>query len=240
MFDMHRVELDWGGRKLTLETGRVARQADGAVLATYGETTVLAAVVAAKQPKEGIDFLPLNVNYTEKYYAAGRIPGGYFKRERGPTEKDTLTSRLIDRPVRPLFADGWRCETQVIVTVLSHDLENDPDILAMVAASAALTLSGAPFMGPIGAARVAFINNEFVLNPQIDEMADSALELVVAGTADAVLMVESEAKELSEDIMLGAVMFGQKHFQPVLDAIVKLAERAAKEPWELKVDTSGE
>ncbi len=165
MFDMHRVELDWGGRKLTLETGRVARQADGAVLATYGETTVLATVVAAKQPKEGIDFLPLTVNYTEKYYAAGRIPGGYFKRERGPTEKDTLTSRLIDRPIRPLFADGWRCDTQVIITVLSHDLENDPDIVAMVAASAALTLSGAPFMGPIGGARVGFINNEYVLNP---------------------------------------------------------------------------
>src|SRR6478609_2492342 len=175
MFDMHRVELDWGGRKLTLETGRVARQADGAVLATYGETTVLAAVVAAKQPKEGIDFLPLTVNYTEKYYAAGRIPGGYFKRERGPTEKDTLTSRLIDRPIRPLFADGWRCDTQVIITVLSHDQENDPDIVAMVAASAALTLSGAPFMGPIGGARVAFVNNEYVLNPTIDEMKDIQL-----------------------------------------------------------------
>ena len=172
MFDIHRVQLDWGGRQLTLETGKVARQADGAVMATYGETTVLAAVVAAKQPKEGIDFLPLTVNYTEKYYAAGRIPGGYFKRERGPTEKDTLTSRLIDRPIRPLFADGWRCDTQVTITVLSHDQENDPDIVAMVAASAALTLSGAPFMGPIGAARVGFINNEYVLNPQIDEMTD--------------------------------------------------------------------
>jgi len=172
MFDLHRVELDWGGRKLTLETGRMARQADGAVLATYGETTVLAAVVAAKQPKEGIDFLPLTVNYTEKYYAAGRIPGGYFKRERGPTEKDTLTSRLIDRPIRPLFADGWRCDTQIIITVLSHDLENDPDIVAMIAASAALTLSGAPFMGPVGGARVGFINNEYVLNPQLDEMIE--------------------------------------------------------------------
>src|SRR5499426_1446106 len=235
MFDMHRVELDWGGRKLTLETGRVARQADGAVLATYGETTVLAAVVAAKQPKEGIDFLPLTVNYTEKYYAAGRIPGGYFKRERGPTEKDTLTSRLIDRPIRPLFAEGWRCDTQVIVTVLSHDLENDPDIVAMVAASAALTLSGAPFMGPIGAARVGFINNEYVLNPQYDEMPETQLDLVVAGTQDAVLMVESEAKELPEEVMLGAVMFGHRHFQPVIDAIIRLAEKAAKEPRDFQV-----
>jgi polyribonucleotide nucleotidyltransferase len=230
MFDIHRVELDWGGRTLTLETGKVARQADGAVIATYGETTVIATVVAAKKPKEGIDFLPLTVNYTEKYYAAGRIPGGYFKRERGPTEKDTLTSRLIDRPIRPLFAEGWRCDTQVIVTVLSHDQENDPDILGMVAASAALTLSGAPFMGPIGGARVGFTNNEYVLNPTIDEMKESQLDLVVAGTQDAVLMVESEAKELSEEIMLGAVMFGHRHFQPVIQAIIQLAEKAAKEP----------
>ena len=230
MFDIHRVELDWGGRKLTLETGKVARQADGAVIATYGETTVIATAVAAKQPKPGIDFLPLTVNYTEKYYAAGRIPGGYFKRERGPTEKDTLTSRLIDRPIRPLFADGWRCDTQVIITVLSHDQENDPDIVAMVAASAALTLSGAPFMGPIGGARVAFVNNEYVLNPTIDEMKESQLDLVVAGTQDAVLMVESEAKELSEEIMLGAVMFGHRHMQPVIQAIIQLAEKAAKEP----------
>jgi len=235
MFNIHRVQLDWGGRKLTLETGRLARQADGAVFASYGETTVLAAVVAAKQPKEGIDFLPLTVNYTEKYYAAGRIPGGYFKRERGPTEKDTLTSRLIDRPIRPLFADGWRCDTQVTVTVLSHDQENDPDIVAMIAASAALTLSGAPFMGPIGGARVGFINNEYVLNPALDEMPESQLDLVVAGTQDAVLMVESEAKELSEEVMLGAVMFGHRHFQPVIEAIIKLAEKAAKEPRELTV-----
>src|SRR5580658_4415603 len=235
MFDIHRVQLDWGGRNLTLETGRIARQADGAVLATYGETSVLAAVVAAKQPKEGIDFLPLTVNYTEKYYAAGRIPGGYFKRERGPTEKDTLTSRLIDRPIRPLFADGWRCDTQVTITVLSHDQENDPDIVAMVAASAALTLSGAPFMGPIGGARVGFINNEYVLNPTLDEMKESQLDLVIAGTQDAVMMVESEAKELSEEIMLGAVMFGHRHFQPVIGAIIKLAEKAAKEPRELIV-----
>jgi polyribonucleotide nucleotidyltransferase len=233
MFDIHRVELDWGGRKLVLETGKIARQADGAVVATYGETKVLATAVAAKQPKEGIDFLPLTCNYQEKFYAAGRIPGGYFKREGRPTEKETLVSRLIDRPIRPLFAKGWRCDTQVIVTTLSHDLENDPDIVAMVAASAALTLSGVPFMGPVGAARVSFINNEFVLNPQIDEMVESKLDLVVAGTQDAVLMVESEAKELPEEIMLGAVMFGHRHFQPVIKAIIELAEKAAKEPREL-------
>jgi polyribonucleotide nucleotidyltransferase len=238
MFNIHRVQLDWGGHKLTLETGRLARQADGAVFASYGETTVIATVVAAKQPKEGIDFLPLTCNYQEKYYAAGRIPGGYFKREARPTEKETLVSRLIDRPVRPLFAEGWRCDTQVIVTVLSHDLENDPDIVAMVAASAALTLSGVPFMGPIGAARVGFINNEYVLNPQIDEMSESELDLVVAGTQDAVLMVESEAKELTEEVMLGAVMFGHRHFQPVIEAIIKLAEKAAKEPRELNVADS--
>jgi polyribonucleotide nucleotidyltransferase len=235
MFDIHRVELDWGGRKLTLETGKIARQADGAVVATYGESKLLATVVAGKQPKEGIDFLPLTCNYFEKFYAAGRIPGGYFKREGRPTERETLVSRLIDRPIRPLFAKGWRCDTQIIVTVLSHDLENDPDILAMVAASAALTLSGAPFMGPIGAARVGFINNEYVLNPQMDEMTESELDLVVAGTQDAVLMVESEAKELSEDVMLGAVMFGHRHFQPVIDAIIRLAEKAAREPRELQV-----
>jgi polyribonucleotide nucleotidyltransferase len=235
MFDIHRVQLDWGGRKLVLETGKIARQADGAVLATYGETKVLATVVAAKEPREGVDFLPLTVDYQEKFYAAGRIPGGYFKREGRPTEKETLVSRLIDRPVRPLFAEGWRNETQVIVTTLSHDLENDPDVLAMIAASAALTLSGAPFMGPIGAARVGFVNNEYVLNPLIDEMTESQLDLVVAGTQDAVLMVESEAKELSEEVMLGAVMFGHRHFQPVIDAIIKLAEKAAKEPRELQV-----
>ena len=234
MFDVHRVQLDWGGRKLTLETGRLARQADGAVLATYGESTVLATVVSAKEPKLGIDFFPLTVNYQEKFYASGRIPGGYFKREGRPTERETLTSRLIDRPIRPLFADGYRCDTQVIITVLSHDLENDPDIVAMVAASAALTLSGVPFMGPIGGARVGFINNEYVLNPQLDEMLESQLDLVVAGTADAVLMVESEAKELPEEVMLGAVMFGHRHFQPVIDAIIRLAEKAAKEPRELK------
>src|ERR1700757_3799303 len=235
MFDVHRVQLDWGGRPLTLETGKIARQADGAVIASYGETTIIATVVAAKQPKPGVDFLPLTVNYTEKYYAAGRIPGGYFKRERGPTEKDTLTSRLIDRPIRPLFAEGWRCDTQVIVTVLSHDQENDPDIVAMIAASAALTLSGAPFMGPIGGARVGFSNGEYVLNPTLDEMKETKLDLVVAGTQEAVLMVESEAQELSEEIMLGAVMFGHRHFQPVINAIIQLAEKAAKEPREVKI-----
>src|SRR5689334_2011438 len=217
MFNIHRVELDWGGRKLTLETGKIARQADGAVVATYGESKLLATVVAAKQPKEGIDFLPLTCNYFEKFYAAGRIPGGYFKREGRPTERETLVSRLIDRPIRPLFAQGYRCDTQVIVTVLSHDLENEPDIVAMVAASAALTLSGIPFMGPIGAARVGYIAGEYKLNPQIDEMVNSDLDLVVAGTADAVLMVESEAKELTEEVMLGAVMFGHREMQKVVN-----------------------
>ncbi|MFL4978409.1 MAG: polyribonucleotide nucleotidyltransferase [Xanthobacteraceae bacterium] len=235
MFDIHRVALDWGGRKLVLETGKVARQADGAVLAKYGDTTVLATVVSTKEPREGIDFLPLTVNYQEKFYAAGRIPGGYFKREGRPTERETLVSRLIDRPIRPLFAKGYRCDTQVIVTTLSHDLENDPDMVAMVAASAALTLSGVPFMGPVGAARVGFINNEYVLNPQFDEMPESQLDLVVAGTQDAVLMVESEAKELPEEVMLGAVMFGHRHFQPVIDAIIRLAEKAAKEPRDFQV-----
>ncbi|GMO21287.1 polyribonucleotide nucleotidyltransferase [Bradyrhizobium sp. TM233] len=235
MFNKHSVEIDWGGRPLKLETGKIARQADGAVVATYGETVVLATVVAAKAPREGVDFLPLTVDYQEKTYAAGRIPGGYFKREGRPTEKETLVSRLIDRPIRPLFVDGWRNETQVIVTVLSHDMENDPDIVALVASSAALTLSGAPFKGPIGAARVGFANDEFILNPTLDEMVDTQLDLVVAGTADAVLMVESEAKELNEDIMLGAVMFGHRHFQPVINAIIELAEKAAKEPREVTV-----
>jgi polyribonucleotide nucleotidyltransferase len=233
MFNIHREELDWGGRKLVLETGRIARQADGAVFASYGETTVMATVVAAKKPKEGVDFMPLTCNYQEKFFAAGRIPGGYFKREGRPTERETLVSRLMDRPIRPLFADGWRCDTQVIATCMSHDQENDPDILAMVAASAALTLSGVPFMGPVGAARVGFINNEYVLNPQVDEMTESNLDLVVAGTEEAVLMVESEAKELPEEVMLGAVMFGHRHFQPVIQAIIRLAEKAAKEPRDL-------
>jgi len=234
MFDKHTVEIEWAGRPLKLETGRIARQADGAVLATYGETCVLATVVSAKQERAGIDFFPLTVNYQEKTFAAGKIPGGYFKREGRPTEKETLTSRLIDRPIRPLFAKGFRNDTQVITTVLSHDMENDPDIVALVAASAALTLSGVPFLGPIGAARVGYIEGKYVVNPMVDEMPETQLDLIVAGTADAVLMVESEAKELPEDIMLGAVMHGHEHFQPVLEAIVKLAERAAKEPWALK------
>ena len=230
MFDIQKVELIWAGRKLVLETGRIARQADGSVLATYGETTVLATVVSAKEPKPGVDFFPLTVNYQEKAFAAGRIPGGYFKREGRPTEKETLVSRLIDRPIRPLFVEGYKNDTQVVVTVLSHDLENDPDIVAMVASSAALTLSGVPFMGPVGAARVGYINGQYRLNPTLAEMADSVLDLVVAGTNDAVLMVESEAKELGEDVMLGAVMHGHAGFQPVIDAIIKLAEVAAKEP----------
>jgi polyribonucleotide nucleotidyltransferase len=233
MFEIHREELDWAGRKLVLETGRIARQADGAVLATWGETTLLATVVSAKNPKPGVDFFPLTVNYQEKAFAAGRIPGGYFKREGRPSEKETLVSRLIDRPIRPLFPEGYRHDTQVVVTVLSHDLENDPDILAMVATSAALTISGIPFMGPIGGARVGHIKGELKLNPTIDEMKESSLDLVVAGTADAVLMVESEAKELSEAVMLEAVMTGHRGFQPVIEAIIRLAEKAAKDPRDL-------
>ncbi len=235
MFNDHKVEIQWGGRPLTLETGKIARQADGAVLATYGETVVLASVVSAKEPKPGFDFFPLTVNYQEKTFAAGKIPGGYFKREGRPSEKETLVSRLIDRPIRPLFAEGYKNDTQVIVTVLQHDLENDPDVLSIVATSAALTLSGVPFMGPVGGARVGYINGEYVLNPHLDEMQESKLDLVVAGTSEAVLMVESEAKELPEDVMLGAVMFGHKGFQPVIEAIIKLAEAAAKEPREHQV-----
>ena len=233
-FDHHKVELDWGGQPLTLETGKVARQADGAVLATLGETVVLATVVSAKTPKAGIDFFPLTVNYQEKYFAAGKIPGGYFKREGRPTEAETLTSRLIDRPIRPLFPAGYKNETQVIITVLQHDMENQPDVLAMVAASAALTISGVPFMGPIGAARVGYVDGDYVLNLPIDRRDDSKLDLVMAGTADAVLMVESEAKELSEEVMLGAVMFGHQQSRKVIDAIIKLAELAAKEPREFE------
>ena len=230
MFHIVREELEWGGRTLTLETGKVARQADGAVIATYGETVVLATVVGAQSPREGIDFFPLTVNYQERYYAAGKIPGGYFKRERAPTERETLTSRLIDRPIRPLFAEGYRNETLVVVQVLSHDMENDPDIVGLVAASAALTISGIPFMGPIGAARVGYFDGEYRLNPYVDDMADTKLDLVVAGTADAVLMVESEAQELTEQVMLGAVMFGHREMQAVIGAIIRLAEKAAKEP----------
>ena len=233
MFDTNTKTLEWGGRTLTLETGHVARQADGAVMAIYGETTVLATAVAARKPKPGLDFFPLTVNYQEKYFAAGKIPGGFFKREGRPTEKETLTSRLIDRPIRPLFFPGFKNETQVIVTVLSHDMENDPDVLAMVAASAALTISGVPFMGPIGCSRVGFIDGEYVLNPTLDQMADTRLDLILAGTADAVMMVESEAKELSEDEMLGAVTFGHEQMQPVIDAIIDLAEEVGNEPWPL-------
>ena len=229
-FDYHKVELNWGGQPLTLETGKMARQADGAVLATLGETVLLATVVSAKTAKPGIDFFPLTVNYQEKYFAAGKIPGGYFKREGRPTENETLTSRLIDRPIRPLFPDGYRHETQVVITVLQHDMENNPDVLAMVAASAALTISGVPFMGPIGAARVGYVDGQYVLNLAVDRRSESKLDLVMAGTEDAVLMVESEAKELSEEIMLGAVMFGHAESRKVIQAIIKLAELAAKEP----------
>ncbi|MBO0734783.1 MAG: polyribonucleotide nucleotidyltransferase, partial [Methylocapsa sp.] len=240
MFEVYREELTWAGRKLVLETGRIARQADGAVLAAYGETTILATAVSAKSAKPGTDFFPLTVNYQEKAFAAGRIPGGYFKREGRASEKETLVSRLIDRPVRPLFPDGYRNETQVIATVLSHDLENDPDIVAMVASSAALTLSGVPFMGPAGAARVGLINGSLKINPSIEELQSSDLDLVVAGTADAVLMVESEAKELSEATMLEAVMAGHRAYQPVIEAIIRLAEKAARPPRELSpVDKTG-
>ncbi|MGH6969153.1 MAG: polyribonucleotide nucleotidyltransferase, partial [Stellaceae bacterium] len=233
MFEVYRKELNWGGRRLVLETGRVARQADGAVLATYGETSVLCTAVGARQVKPGQGFFPLTVNYQEKTFAAGKIPGGFFKREGRPSEKEVLTSRLIDRPIRPLFAPGFLNEVQVVCTVLSHDLENDPDIVALIGASAALTLSGIPFMGPISGARVGYVDGQYVLNPKIDDVKLSELDLVVAGTKDGVLMVESEAKELSEEVMLGAVMFGHKGFQPVIDAIIDLAESAAKEPWNL-------
>jgi polyribonucleotide nucleotidyltransferase len=234
MFDkFFRKEMEWGGKTLILETGKVARQADGAVVASYGDTVVLATVVGAKTAKPGQDFFPLTVNYQEKFYAAGRIPGGFFKREGRPTERETLVSRLIDRPIRPLFPEGFRNEVQVIVTVLSHDLENDPDVVAMVAASAALTLSGIPFFGPVGGARVGYINGQYVLNPTVSECEESQLDLMVAGTTEGVLMVESEASELSEEIMLGAVTFGHAGFQPVIQAIIELAEVAAKEPWAL-------
>ncbi|MCL6229973.1 polyribonucleotide nucleotidyltransferase [Bartonella bilalgolemii] len=230
MFKTHKVEIEWAGRPLILETGKIARQADGAIIATYGETVVLATVVSAKTPKPDQNFFPLTVNYQEKNYAVGKIPGGYFKRENRPSESETLISRLIDRPIRPLFVDGYKNDTQVIVSVIQHDLENNPDILAIIASSAALTLSGIPFMGPIAAARIGYCNGQYILNPNIDEIPESKLDLVVAGTENAVLMVESEAHELPEDVMLDAVMFGQKSFQPVINAIIKLAEVAAKEP----------
>jgi polyribonucleotide nucleotidyltransferase len=225
---------------LTLETGRIARQADGAVFAKYGDTSVLATVVADREPRVGIDFFPLMVDYREKTYAAGKIPGGFFKREARPAEKETLTSRLIDRPIRPLFVDGFQNETQVLIAVLSYDMENNPDIVAMVAASAALTISGIPFMGPIGGARVGFAEGAYILNPTLDQMEDTKLDLIVAGTGDAVLMVESEADELPEDVMLGAVMYGHEQMQPVIGAIIDLAEKAAKEPWNFEKPDNSE
>ncbi|MEM6834687.1 MAG: polyribonucleotide nucleotidyltransferase [Pseudomonadota bacterium] len=234
MFNKVIKEMNWGGRTLTLESGRIARQADGAVLATMGETAVLCTVVAAKSVRPGQDFFPLTVNYQEKTYSAGKIPGGFFKREGRPSEKETLVSRLIDRPIRPLFPEGFRNEVQVICTVVSHDLENDPDIVAMVGASAALTISGVPFLGPIGGARVGYMDGGYVLNPTMEQVGSSDLDLVVAGTNEAVLMVESEAKELPEDVMLGAVMFGHSEMQPVIDLILDLAEECAKEPWALE------
>ena len=233
MFKEFKKEIQFGGRPLILETGKIARQADGAVMATYGETKVLCTAVGVKSVNPDVDFFPLTVNYQEKTFAAGKIPGGFFKREGRPSEKETLTSRLIDRPIRPLFADGFRNETQVITTVLAHDLENDPDIVSMIGASAALTISGLPFMGPIGGARVGYVDGAYVLNPRLEELENSELNLVVAGTREGVLMVESEASELSEETMLGAVMFGHKAYQDVIDAIIELAEACAKEPWEL-------
>ena len=236
MFDIKKKTIEWGGKTLTLETGRMARQADGAVLATYGETMVLATAVYAKSAKPGQDFFPLTVNYQEKFYAAGKIPGSFPRREGAPSQKETLTSRLIDRPIRPLFVKGFKNEVQVVTTVLAHDLENDPDIVAMVAASAALVISGAPFMGPIAAARVGYVGGEYVLNPTLDEMKESQMDLVVAGTAEAVMMVESEIQELSEEVVLGGVTFAHKGMQPVIDAIIELAEHAAKEPFEFTPD----
>ncbi|MBU2956866.1 polyribonucleotide nucleotidyltransferase [Paracoccus sp. 1_MG-2023] len=240
MFDVVTKSIQWGQETLTLETGKVARQADGSVIATLGETSVMANVTFAKEPKPGQDFFPLTVHYQEKYYAAGKVPGGFFKREARPSEKETLTARLIDRPIRPLFAPGFKHEVLVMCTVLSHDLVNDPDIVAMIAASAALTISGVPFMGPIGAARVGFSDGEYVLNPEVQDMdqlrgnPEQRLDLVVAGTKDAVMMVESEAYELTEEEMLGAVKFGHDAMQPVLDLIIDLAEAAAKEPFDFK------
>jgi polyribonucleotide nucleotidyltransferase len=233
MFDITKKSIQWGGRTLTIESGRFARQADGAVVITYGETSVLCAVVGAKSAKPDIDFFPLTVHYIEKYYAAGRIPGGFFKREGRATEKETLTSRLIDRPIRPLFPDEFRNEVQVVCTLLSHDLVNDPDVVAMIGASAALTISGVPFCGPIAGARVGYVDGQYVLNPTPDQLADSQLDLVVAGTESSVLMVESEAKELPEDVMLGAVAYGHKQLQAAIDLIIAVAEDCAKEPWAL-------
>jgi polyribonucleotide nucleotidyltransferase len=233
MFNYYRKELDWGGRTLVLETGKIARQADGAVVGRYGDTVVLCTAVGVKSAKPGQDFFPLTVNYQEKAFAAGKIPGGFFKREGRPSEKEVLTSRLIDRPIRPLFPEGFRNEVQIVATVLSHDLENDPDVVALIGCSAALTLSGIPFFGPVAAARVGYVDGQYVLNPTATQGKESKLDLVVAGTEDGVLMVESEAEELSEDVMLGAVTFGHQQMQPVIRAIIELAEHAAKEPWTL-------
>ena len=233
MFNHVRKELDWGGRTLVLETGKIARQADGAVLVTYGDTIVLCTAVGVRSVKPGQDFFPLTVNYQEKAFAAGKIPGGFFKREGRPSENEVLTSRLIDRPLRPLFPQGFRNEVQVIATVLSHDMENDPNIVALIGCSAALTISGIPFMGPVAAARIGFAEGAYVLNPTTEQTEGGALDLVVAGTTEGVLMVESEARELSEEVMLGAVNFGHQSFQPVIALIIELAEAAAKEPWSL-------
>lgn len=233
MFTVFRKEMMWGGKKLTLETGKIARQADGAVVATMGGTTVLCTVVSEKKAKPGQDFFPLTVNYQEKTFAAGKIPGGFFRREGKPSEKETLVSRLIDRPIRPLFPEGYFCDTQVVATVLSHDLENDPDVVALIGCSAALTVSGIPFLGPIGAARVGYKDGQYILNPTMAEVETSELDLVVAGTQEGVLMVESEAKELSEEVMLGAVEFGHQQFQAVINLIIELAESAAKDPRDL-------
>ena len=230
MFEVYRKEITWGGRLLTFETGKIARQADGAVMVTYGGTTVLCTAVGAASAKPGIDFFPLTVNYQEKTFAAGRIPGGFFKREGRPSEKETLVCRLIDRPIRPLFHKSYKNETQVIATVLAHDMENDPDVVALIGASAALTISGLPFMGPIGACRVGWDGKDYILNPTTEQMQNKTLDLVVAGTTEGVLMVESEASELSEEIMLGAVDFGHKEMGSVIKAIIDLAEVAAKEP----------
>ena len=233
MFNINKIEINWVGKKLTLETGKIGRQADASVVATYGGTTVMANVVAEKTAKPDMDFFPLTVNYQEKFYAAGKIPGGFFKREARPTEKETLICRLIDRPIRPLFHKDFKNETQVMCTVLSHDQENDSDIVALIATSAAITLSGLPFMGPLGAAKIAMINDKLVANPTLSEMKDSNLELVVAGTSQGVLMVESEAQQLSEEQMLEAVVMGQETYKEVIDAIINLARKAAKEPWNI-------
>ena len=233
MFNVKKVEIEWAGKKLKLETGKIARQADSTVIATYGGTTVMANVVAAKEAKPDIDFFPLTVNYQEKFYSVGKIPGGFFKREARPTEKETLICRLIDRPVRPLFHKDFKNETQVTCTVLSHDLQNDSDIVAMIAASTALTLSGLPFMGPLGAVKIGLIDDDFVINPTIEEVKNSKLELVLAGTKEGVLMIESEAHQLSEEKMLEAVILGQESYKPVIETIINLAKQAAKDPWVL-------